>query len=97
MSDEFYHKLSMSHKDLPRSYKDKKLRSHKLSMSHKDLPRSYKDKKLRSEMTKAVTVDGLGESFYGAHRPFQDLLALCLSREVHVDVNNNYENALKIM
>ena len=60
---------------------------HELSMSHKDLPRSYKVKELRSELSKAVTIDRLGECFYGAHRPFEDLLALCLSREVDVSMS----------
>lgn len=55
---------------------------HELSMSHKALPRSYKVKGLRTEMSKAVKVHRLEGSFYGAYRPFEDLLTLCLSREV---------------
>jgi len=53
---------------------------HKLSMSHKALPRSYKVKGLRTEMSKAVKVHRLEGSFYGAYRPFEELLTLCQER-----------------
>ena len=60
---------------------------HEFSMSYKDLPRSYKIKGLRGTMSRDVSVVRLGEGFHGAYRPFEHLLALCLSREVGVELS----------
>ena len=65
---------------------------HELSMSYKDLPRSYKIKDLRSTMSRDIRVVRLGASFHGAYRPFEDLLALCLSREVNNHIQSRKAN-----
>ena len=65
---------------------------HELSMSYKDLPRSYKIKGLRSTMSRDIRVVRLGTSFHGAYRPFEDLLVLCLSREVNNHIQSRKAN-----
>ena len=70
---------------------------HELSMSYNDLPRSYKIKGLRGAMSRDVSVVRLGEGFHGAYRPFEDLLALCLAREVGVEFHSYHMKSSQVV